>query len=77
LRAACANRSKGGLEQRVTKDAKKWPNPSDYTVDGSVSGQVNLRVAGSYPTSLMRDFLQYSSLFVLFIHLIQLRSSAG
>jgi hypothetical protein len=62
--AACANRAKDALEQRIRKEARKWPNPSDQTVDGAISGQANLRVAGSYPTSLMRDFLQYSSLFV-------------
>jgi len=45
-------------------------------VDRAVSGQANLKVAGLYPTSLMRGFLQYSSLFNLFIHIIQLRSSA-
>ena len=64
MRAACANKSKDGLEQRIRRDAKKWPHPSDLTQHGAVSGKANLRVAVSYPTSL--DFLQYSSLFILF-----------
>jgi len=42
LRATCANKSKDGLEQRIRKDAKKWPNPSDYTQHGAISGQGTL-----------------------------------
>jgi len=45
LRAACANRSKDGLEQKIRKHVKKWPNPNDYTVDGAVSGQANPGIA--------------------------------
>ena len=50
--------------------------PSDHT-EGAISGQVNVRIVGSYLTSLMRDFLQYSWSLILFIHIIQFRSSAG